>query len=415
MELEKALEKLGIDKPKKFQRDLLDRLLKGQDVVCIVPTGSGKSLVFQLLALLLDMLVVVIEPHLALELDQVKRLREHDIPAAYINSLLSEAERKTVLEQVRNGSLRLLYLTPEMLQNKAVRSSLRANHPCAIMIDEAHCVVKQGSGFREDYLRIHEVIKAMRPRPVVGAFTATATPRTEEEIIYRLNLRDPYVCRKSITRDNITLSAIEIGHGLGGKKDADIIEQRKRERICKLLDKMDEGRAIIYCNTVNKAKKLRKYLKKQGYDVGLYHGKCKNKQERLNAFWTGEVDIMVCTNAFGLGVDIPDIRLVIHHSPLMGLDDYVQEVGRAGRDGKKSKAVLLWHLHDFTINRSLLNKKHLALTGQEYKDQLDAIEALENYAKEQQQCRWRQLRRFFGEEKGTRCKNKCDVCKNKQK
>ena len=218
MELEKALEKLGIDKPKKFQRNLLDRLLKGQDVVCIVPTGSGKSLVFQLLALRLDKLVVVIEPHLALEMDQVKKLLEHDIPAAYINSLLSEAERKTVLEQVRNGSLRLLYLTPEMLQNKAVRACLRANPSGALMVDEAHCVVKQGSGFREDYLRIHEVIKAIRPRPVVGAFTATATPRTEEEIIYRLNLRDPYVCRKSITRDNITLSAIEIGHGLGGKK-----------------------------------------------------------------------------------------------------------------------------------------------------------------------------------------------------
>lgn len=411
MELNKALEVFGITALKPFQQDVLDCLMGKRDAVSIVPTGSGKSLIFQLIALLMEQLVIVIEPHLALELDQVRKLKEHGIPAAYINSLLSEAERKTVLEQVRNGSLRLLYLTPEMLQNKAVRACLRANPPGALMVDEAHCVVKQGSGFREDYLRIHEVIKAIRPRPVVGAFTATATPRTEEEIIYRLNLRDPYVCRKSITRKNIVLSAIEVGHELGGKKDQAVIEQRKREIICQLLDDMDEGRAIIYCNTVKRTEKLHKYLKKQGYDVGYFHGKCKDKQERLNAFWRGEFEIIIATNAFGLGIDIPDIRLIIHHSPLMGLDDYVQEVGRAGRDGRKSRAVLLWHPYDFTINRNLVNQKQLALTGQERKDQLDAIQALEDYAKERQVCRWRQVRSFFGEKQGKKCGNRCDFCK----
>lgn len=411
MELNRALKMFGITALKPFQQDVLECMMGRRDAVCIVPTGSGKSLIFQLMALLMEKLVIVIEPHLALELDQVEKLKKLNIPAAYINSLLSTAEREQALEQVRNGSLRLLYLTPEMLQNKAVRSSLRVNRPGAIMIDEAHCVVKQGSGFREDYLRIHEVIKSIRPRPVVGAFTATATPRTEEEIIRKLDLQKPYICRQSITRNNIQISVVEVGHELGGKRDKAVIEQRKREKICELLDDMDDGRAIIHCNTVKRTEKLHKYLKKQEYDVGYYHGKCEDKQERLNAFWRGEFDIMVCTNAFGLGVDIPDIRLVIHHSPLMGLDDYVQEVGRAGRDGKKSKAVLLWHAYDFTINRGLVNQKQLALTGQERKDQLDAIQALEDYAKERQECRWRQLRRFFGEPEGKRCKKRCDYCR----
>lgn len=260
MELNRALKMFGITALKPFQQDVLECMMGRRDAVCIVPTGSGKSLIFQLMALLTEKLVIVIEPHLALELDQVEKLKKLNIPAAYINSLLSAAEREQVLKQVRNGSLRLLYLTPEMLQNKAVRSSLRVNRPGAIMIDEAHCVVKQGSGFREDYLRIYEVIKSIRPRPVVGAFTATATPRTEEEIIRKLDLQKPYICRQSITRNNIQISVVEVGHELGGKRDKAVIEQRKREKICELLDDMDDGRAIIYCNTVKRTEKLHKYL-----------------------------------------------------------------------------------------------------------------------------------------------------------
>ncbi len=177
------------------------------------------------------------------------------------------------------------------------------------------------------------------------------------------------------------------------------------------LKKLRTGRAIIYTNTISRTEKLFKYLKKKKFNVSYYHGKCNDKAQRLKDFLSGKIQIMVATNDFGLGVNIPDIRLVIHHAPLMGLDDYVQEAGRADRDGKPSKALLIWHQYDFTINRRLIREAELALTGQELKDRLDALDALKRYAESEDKCRWRIIRKFFGEEKGKRCTHNCDICK----
>ena len=231
MEKKHALKLLQIQVLRPAQDEILNALTAGRDAVCILPTGGGKSAIFQLLALTLERLVVVIEPHLALEIDQVRQLRKWSISAAFINSTQSPEERRRELEKIRDGSLRLLYLTPEMLQNKAVTGVLKQASIGGIMIDEAHCVIKQGAGFREDYLRIPDFIRKLHVRPVVGAFTATATPATEAQIINKLKMQSPFVYRGSVTRANIRLSVIEIGHDLGGRKDAAVIEQRKREEI----------------------------------------------------------------------------------------------------------------------------------------------------------------------------------------
>ncbi len=414
MNIKEVTKMLGVEKLYEFQEDVLDQLLDGNDAICIAPTGKGKSLIFQILPLLLEKLVVVIEPHLALELDQVGKLEQKGIAAAYINSLVTVSEREKILCAIEEGTLRLLYITPEMLQNKNICHILRANPPGAVVIDEAHCVVKQGIGFRESYLEIDAVIGTMNPRPVVAAFTATATKTTAKGIMSQLHLNCPYVHRESITRTNIRVSVVEVGHGLGGKKQKAVIEKRKRELICKQINKVKNGKIIIYCNTIKRVEELCKYLKKKDYRAEFYHGQCDRKQERLTGFITGKFKIMVATNAFGLGVDIPDIRLIIHHSPLMGLDDYVQEIGRAGRDGKKSKALLLWHEYDFTINRNLVRKEFLRLTRRELEEKLEPIQALEDYVKNYQQCRWQQMRRFFGEPVGKRCKCNCDYCKRKE-
>ncbi len=167
MELQSAMKKMGVSELRSFQKKMLDKLLNMTDVLCIVPTSQGKSLVFQLLALILEKLVIVVEPHLALELDQVIKLQKQGIPSAYINSMIPSSERAKIMKQIQQGSLLLVYMTPEMLQNKNIKSVLSSCDIGGIMVDEAHCIVKQGPGFREDYLKIHEVIKGLSHRPVV--------------------------------------------------------------------------------------------------------------------------------------------------------------------------------------------------------------------------------------------------------
>ena len=297
-----------------------------------------------------------------------------------------------------------------MAQNKAVKTALRKTQVAAVAVDEAHCVVKQGPGFREQYLVIPKLVSSLKPRPVIAAFTATATPSTVEQIISHLAMNDPQVLRQSVARDNLYLEAIEIGKGLGGRKDARVIEQRKREEIYCRLKKHPKRKAVVYCNTVKRVKKLTKFLRKKGLGVESFYGACSDKAGRLKRFADGEVKVMVATNAFGLGVNIPDIRLVIHHSPSIGLDEYIQEAGRAGRDGRQAKAVLLWHPYDFTINRGLIEKAKLQLTGKQRKERLAALDALQAYAQDEEHCRWRMVRKFFGEPKGDRCYDQCDNC-----
>lgn len=401
---------LHIDALRDFQQQALDALTEGHDALILMPTSAGKSVVFQGLAIETEKLIVVVEPHLALELDQVAGLQDKGIPAACLNSLQSAKEQQQVLTDIERGKLRLLYLTPEMLQNANVQQTLLAVNIAGVMVDEAHCLYKQGPGFREAYLKIANFIHKLPTRPPVGAFTATATNSTEAYIIKHLGMNDPIVIRGPVTRDNITLNVIPINDELGGIKDADLIEQHKRKIIREWLKHID-GRIIVYSNTIERVESLCAHLRKKGFAADYYHGKCEDKPQRLRRFREGKTRIMVATNAFGLGVNIPDIRLVIHHAPLIGLDDYLQEVGRAGRDGEKSKALLLWHPYDFTLNRSLIRKNQLNLTGKELRDRLDALHALEQYAKDTDTCRWQLIRKFFGEKKGKKCKKRCDNCK----
>ena len=273
MTIETALHELNISALRPFQERALTTLLDGRNLLTLMPTSSGKSLIFTSFAMVQERLTIVIEPHLALELDQVRQLQGKGVAAACLNSLQSSTERKTILARIEQGELLLLFVTPEMLQNRKVQVALRKADLAGVMIDEAHCVCKQGPGFREDYLRIREFVQSLSNPPVVGAFTATATPSTEQYILEKLSIEDATVIRGSVTRDNIELHAIEVGHGLGSRKDADLIEQRKREIICKQLRKHKGERVIIYSNTIKHVEKLHHYLCKQGFDAEFYHGK----------------------------------------------------------------------------------------------------------------------------------------------
>lgn len=273
MELKKALHTLGIEVLRPFQKETLNTLLTGRNLLTLMPTSAGKSLIFTTFAMVQERPVVVIEPHLALEMDQVRQLQDKGVAAACLNSLQSSTERKSVLAQIEQGALLLLFVTPEMLQNRKVQTALQQADPAGIMIDEAHCVCKQGPGFREDYLRIREFVQSLSNPPVVGAFTATATPSTEQYILEKLGIEDATVIRGSVTRDSIELRVIEVGHGWGSRKASDLIELRKREIICSRLRKHKGNRVIIYTNTIN-----RRLIKENQMDL-----KGAELKERLHA------------------------------------------------------------------------------------------------------------------------------------
>lgn len=200
-----------------------------------------------------------------------------------------------MLDDIEQGKLRLLYLTPEMLQNTKVQQALLAADIAGVMVDEAHCVYKQGPGFREAYLKIADFVGKLPHRPPVGAFTATATQTTAQYIAKHLGMDDPVVIRGPVTRDNITLRVFPISEELGGIKDADLIEYHKREIIRKRLKHTTDGRVIIYTNTIKRVKALYKHLRKHGFAVGYYHGKCDDKAKRLRRFREGQTRIMVAT------------------------------------------------------------------------------------------------------------------------
>lgn len=267
MELQTVLNALGIEALRSFQQVALNTLLADRNLLTLMPTSSGKSLIFTSFAMVQERLTLVIEPHLALELDQVRQLQNKGVTAACLNSLQSSAERKSVLAQIEQGELLLLFITPEMLQNRKVQTALRQSDLAGVMIDEVHCVCKQGPGFREDYLRIRDFVQSLPTPPVVGAFTATATPTTEQYILEKLGIEGAHVIRGGVTRDNIELRVIEVGHGLGGRKASDLIELRKREIICKKLRQHKGERVIIYTNTIDRVEKLCRYLCKQGFEA----------------------------------------------------------------------------------------------------------------------------------------------------
>ena len=379
------------------------------------PTGSGKSLIFWVAGLLLGSLTIVVEPLIALELDQVRKLQERGVAVRALHSGLKTVKRQEILKLIQTGELSFLYVSAEQLQNSEIAAVLRRAKISFVAIDEAHTITKYGHGFREEYLQIGQFIQSLPKRPVVGAFTATATPAVQVEIAESLKLHDPYLSIGAIYRENLQLAVCEVGPDLKWPTDKAVIEQTKREYIIKLMQKQKNGKTIIYCNTVKKAKKLHKYLKKQGIKSEKYHGRkmtFKKKKKALLNFMEGKAQVMVATSAFGLGVDIPDVRLVIHHSPPMGLDDYLQEAGRAGRDGKKALCVLLWHAADFRTNEGLILKQKNRMTGAAVKQKKDSLKALRAYAEEKKKCRWKLLSEFLGEKEIKKCKKSCDHCKN---
>lgn len=325
------------------QERAVQALLDGRDVLLVAPTGAGKSLAYQLAGLLLGGCTVVVSPLLALQQDQVASLEEAGLAAARLSSAESDEERDRVLAAARDGATGFLLLAPEQLANPDVLAAVAAAEPALVAVDEAHCVSSWGHDFRPDYLRLDELVEQLGS-PRVIAMTATAALPTQQDIVERLALRDALVVLTGFERDNIALAV---------ERFADADEQR--ERVLAIVDELsgDRGSGVVYCRTRAGAESVAAALVERGHDVAAYHaGLSQRRRDQVHeAFMSGELPLVVATSAFGMGVDKPDIRFVVHADVPESPDTYWQEVGRAGRDGSTATAVLAYRAEDLSLGR----------------------------------------------------------------
>lgn len=318
----------GYDEFRPLQEDIINSVLAGNDTLGLMPTGGGKSITFQVPALsYLSGITIVVTPLISLMKDQVDNLKRHRIKATYLHSGMTAKENRLAWELIVNGKARFIYVSPEKLQNDRFLLELRNLDINLITVDEAHCISQWGYDFRPSYLNIRKLRKVKPDVPVL-ALTATATPLVAEDIMKQLEFKGENIFKKSFTRANINY--------LVRKSDSKIHD------VFHILSRTI-GSSIVYVRSRKRTKEIAEYLSSSGISATFYHAGLDNqiKSERQNAWKEGTVRVMVATNAFGMGIDKPDVRVVIHYDLPPSLEEYYQEAGRAGRDGKKSYAVLL--------------------------------------------------------------------------
>jgi ATP-dependent DNA helicase RecQ len=339
-------EHFGFDNFREGQRDVIESVLAGKDVVVVMPTGSGKSLCYQLPAMILEGATLVVSPLIALMKDQVDALRARGLPATFINSSIPEAEQHARIESVRRREHKLVYIAPERFRSSRFNAALQSIPISLFAVDEAHCISTWGHDFRPDYLRLRHVIRSLGKTRTL-ALTATATPYVRSDIIQQLGLERPQTFVSGFDRPNLR---IEVAH-----------TEKEREKITRIkrLAQAHEGSGIVYTSTRKAVEQVGRELKKAGLSVSTYHAGMSDavRVRAQEDFMSGRTQMIVATNAFGMGIDKRDIRFVAHYQIPGSIEAYYQEIGRAGRDGLPSTCVLLFNYadkntHDFFIEGS---------------------------------------------------------------
>ncbi len=337
---------LGYDDLRPGQEAAIRSVLDGHDTLAVMPTGSGKSAIYQLAAAQIPGSTVVISPLLALQQDQVESIDKDDVDVGYaavINSTICHSKRVEILKGWERGDIEFLFLAPEQFNNPDTIEHLQAAKPSLFVIDEAHCISEWGHDFRPDYLRIGTVIDAL-DRPTVLALTATASPPVREEIVQRLGMENPRIIVRGFDRPNLWL-CVE-------RHESD--NDEKRDAFVKLIQHLPKP-GIVYAATRKTTEELSQALTEVDLKAVAYHAGMKSKEREhvQTAFMSDEVEVIIATTAFGMGVDKPNVRFVVHYNISDSIDSYYQEIGRAGRDGEPAKAILLYTPNDLNVRRFL--------------------------------------------------------------
>ena len=385
--------RFGYESFRPLQAEIIDNVLAQRDTLVLMPTGAGKSLCYQLPALLFDGTTLVVSPLIALMKDQVDALNAAGISAAYINSSLSGAEAQQVQAQVREGRVKLLYVAPERLALPGFQRFLREIELSLIAIDEAHCISEWGHEFRPDYRNLRQLREDFPAVPVI-ALTATATERVREDIVVQLGLQQGETFLSSFNRENLHYSVLP--------------KEGSLEQLTPLLDRHRDQPAIIYCFSRQETEDIAGGLRAKGYGVRAYHAGLDSETRRLTQedFVRDRAPIVVATIAFGMGIDKPDVRLVVHHSLPKSLEGYYQETGRAGRDGLPSECVLLYSYGDKARQDYFINRMD---DSTEQQNAREKIARVVEYA-QLSTCRRRFLLEYFGETWTSEGCGGCDVC-----
>jgi ATP-dependent DNA helicase RecQ len=342
-----AFERFGVRRFRRGQRELLDAALSGRDAVGILPTGAGKSLTFQLPAVLLPGTVIVASPLIALMQDQTDKLADAEVGAARLDSTLHAGEARAEEAAIQRGRRDVVYVAPERLANEEALAALRRQEISLFVVDEAHCVSQWGHDFRPAYLALADAARALG-RPPILALTATSPPQVTEDIVRQLGLLDPVVVDTGIERDNLFLEVRECPDA--ADKEAALLAALRET----------DGAAIVYCATIRAAAEVHERVARAGIAAELYHGKRRtaDREEAQRRFMAGEARVMVATSAFGMGIDRPDIRLVAHWNFPDSVETYYQEAGRAGRDGAPARALLLYRPEDRRIQSFFMGGRY---------------------------------------------------------
>ncbi len=383
----------GYDAFRPLQQEIIEKVVAGEDCVVLMPTGGGKSLCFQLPALLLDGVTVVVSPLISLMKDQVDALVQNGISAALINSSQTAAENAAVIEAVKQGQVTLLYVAPERLALSYFMDVLHQLPVRLFAIDEAHCISEWGHDFRPDYRNLR-LLRTEFPTVPIVALTATATEKVRADIIRQLNLPQPHVFTSSFNRDNLT-------YEVRPKKDA-------FGTILSLLATYPGESVIIYCFSRKDTETIASKLKKAGYKAGTYHAglSAETRQKNQERFIRDKIHIIVATIAFGMGIDKPDVRLVIHHSLPKSIEGYYQETGRAGRDGLPSRCVLLFSNADTFKHNYFIRQIADAAEKEQVQHNLDQSVTYGTL----RSCRRKFLLQYFNETFTAENCGGCDVC-----
>ena len=393
----------GYDSLRTGQEELINGILAGRDVLGIMPTGAGKSLCYQLPALMLNGITLVISPLISLMSDQVKALNQAGVHAAYINSSLTENQIRMALSYASQGRYKIIYVAPERLNTPRFLDFACNADISMLTVDEAHCISQWGQDFRPSYLEIAGFLTRLPRRPIVSAFTATATERVKNDIVASLGLNNPVTMVTGFDRPNLFFRVVT--RKGGSQKDNSIINYVKKHE--------DES-GIIYCATEKNVDKLYTLLNEQGISAGRYHAGLSNDERKQNQedFTYDRIRVMVATNAFGMGIDKSNVRYVLHYNMPQSLEYYYQEAGRAGRDGEEAECVLFFSKQDIMINKFLLQNKasagDVASDMQKTANDLRKLQQMINYC-ETDKCLREFILSYFGDTTPCIC-NKCSNC-----